>query len=271
MIPTSVRELIKSVSKIARHLKVSKSAIYRWITVDRIPGERLMEIAAYYKHTPRDLIHLTGSEKTNDARVIAKSRNVLATLMEVYRGQKTLEEALEETGMSRISLALIQKRWGDRLPTLYTTLEQLDQGRINLVEASNRLNVTKSTLHGIRGKYGYRPGHLQAKGKPARAKESAELRVQRAEASLAAAFDCIAGKTTIQEAALAAGVCDRTVMRTIAKVSAVGVGVLNQVDDDVRDAYLADLLAANGKQVEYTNLNAMPRHKTAYLLSQLKG
>jgi hypothetical protein len=79
----------------------------------------------------------------------------------VYKGHKTLEEALEETGHTRISLILIQRRWGDRLPTLYTTLEQLDQGRINLDEACERLNVTKCTIHGIRRKYGYRPGTLK--------------------------------------------------------------------------------------------------------------
>lgn len=38
---TTVRDFIKSVSDAARRLKVSKAAVYRWISVDRIPKTSL--------------------------------------------------------------------------------------------------------------------------------------------------------------------------------------------------------------------------------------
>jgi hypothetical protein len=259
--PLTVRELIKSVSPIARHLRVSKSAIYRWIGVNRVPGEHLLKLSAYCKYTPTDLLHLTGSEKTNNTRVVLKERVVLATLLEVYRGQKTVEQALQETGQSKISLTLIQKCWGDRLPTLYTTLEQLDQGRITLDDACERLNVTKCTMHGIRRKYGYQPGPIKAKEKPAG-------KPNHREATTAAALECIAGRMTINEAAKQAQVCGRTVMRAVSRLSVVGVRDLNQLLSITRSAYAADIVA-NDK--DYSQLTSLKSTESHWLLSKIRG
>jgi transposase-like protein len=259
--PTTVRELIKSVSPIARHLKVSKSAVYRWIGVNRVPGEHLLKLAAHYKYDPTDLLHLTGSEKTNNTRVVLKPRSVLATLLEVYKGEKTLEDALTETGQTRISLTLIQKCWGDRLPTLYTTLEQLDQSRIGLDDACKRLNVTRCTMHGIRRKYGYQPGPVKAKEKP-------ERKSNRKEACRVAALDCISGRTTIRQAAEQVYVCERTLMRAIARLSVVGVSQLNQLLAITRSAYAADI-AENDE--DYSHLTALKSTESHWLLSKIKG
>lgn len=259
--PLTVRELIKSVSPIARHLRVSKSAVYRWIGVNRVPGEHLLKLSAYYKYTPTDLLHLTGSEKTNNTRVVLKERVVLATMLEVYRGQKTLEQALQETGQSKISLTLIQKCWGDRLPTLYTTLEQLDQGRIALDDACERLNVTKCTMHGIRRKYGYQPGPIKAKERPAE-------KPNHKEATIAAALECIAGRMTISEAAKQAQVCGRTIMRAVSRLSVVGLRDLAMLTKDVRSAYSADI-AEN--DTEYSHLTTINDSFSHWLLSKIRG
>lgn len=258
--PLTIRELIKSVSPIARHLKVSKSAVYRWIEVNRIPGEHLLKLSAYYKYDPTDLLHLTGSEKTNNTRVVLKDRGVLAALLDVYRGKKSIEQALQETGQSKISLKLIQKCWGDRLPTLYTTLEQLDQGRIDLDDACERLNVTKCTMHGIRRKYGYQPGPIKAKERPVGKPDNKE-------ATIAAAVECIAGRATLKQAAQQAIMCERTVMRAVARLSVVRLRELGLLTKDVRVAYAADI-AEN--DTSYSHLVAINDSFSHWLLSKIR-
>lgn len=265
--PTTVRDLVKSVSPLARHLKVSKSAVYRWMGVNRIPGEHLIKTAAYYKYEPTALLHLTGSDKTNNTRVIFKSRAVLAALLEVYKGQKSFDQAVTETGQSKVSLTLIMKCWKDRLPTLYTTLEQLDQGRIDLDEASKRLNVTKSTMHGIRRKYGYCPGHPKAKDKPDKHKN-------RRYACLKAAMACVAGHLTVKQAAIEAEVCERTIMRAVAKLSVLNVQALKHLPAHVRAAYVADISQKDGSSQQYDNLESLKRGSdpdATLLLSRIRS
>lgn len=85
---TTVRDFIKSVSDAARRLKVSKAAVYRWISVDRIPGDKLVKLAALYKQDPKALIHLTGSEKTNQTKVIIKQRGCWPPCWKCTKGTK---------------------------------------------------------------------------------------------------------------------------------------------------------------------------------------
>lgn len=262
--PNTVRELINCVSLTARHLKISKSAVYRWINVNRVPADQLLKLAAYYRYQPTELAHLTGSEKTNNTRVILKPRTVLATLLEVYRDQKTLEQALEETGHTKISLTLIQKRWGDRLPTLYTTLEQLDQGRIDLDDACGRLNVTKCTMHGIRRKYGYCPGPVKAKDKP-------KKKPDKTQACIAAALDCVKGQITVKQAAMQVEVCERTITRTLARLSPVNMRDINNLPAHVRDAYAADIAEKDPENAVFKHLEALPEADTAWLMSKIRG
>ena len=96
---TSVRTLVKSVSKLAKHLQVSNSAIYRWIEVNRIPGVHIVNVANFYDVELRDLLPLTGSDKAHRSKPIVKSQAVLPALLEVYRGTKTLEAACAEVGI----------------------------------------------------------------------------------------------------------------------------------------------------------------------------
>ena len=159
----TVRELIKSVAPLARHLKVYSGAVYKWIRVDRIPAHHLIKIAKYYGLDVLTLQPITGSELNNKVTVVKKPRSVLKAALDVYVGASTVDKAVESTGATHKSIESILRYWKDELPTLYTTLEQLDQGRINLETACTRLTVTKYTMHGIRSKYGYAPGPIQKK------------------------------------------------------------------------------------------------------------
>jgi Mor family transcriptional regulator len=230
----SVRSLVTSVTDLARHLKLTTNAIYRWIKVNRIPGNDIIKVANFYDVDPRDLLPLTGSDKSNEVRLSLKSRTTLKTLMRVFRGEITLAEAMTITGQSKISLKLIMTHWGDELPTLYTTLEQLDQKRINLNEACRRLNVAKSTMHGIRRKYGYAPGYMKRTRPestlPARKSRSREI-----------AIACISGKFTVHDAAYDYKLSERTIFRAISEISNLKMSDLAVWPVVYREAYAEEI------------------------------
>ena len=110
---TSVRSLVTSVTKLARHLKLTNNAVYRWINVNRIPGAHVIRVANFYDVELYDLLSLTGSDNANEVTVSLKPRSVLKALMEVFCGRMTLDQAVAETGQSLISLKLILVHWGD--------------------------------------------------------------------------------------------------------------------------------------------------------------
>jgi hypothetical protein len=229
---TSVRTLVTSVTKLAKHLGVAPASVYRWIKLNRLPGRFIIKIANLYDVELWDLIPLTGSDETDKSRVKNKSREILKTLMEVFKGKLTLDEAVTKTGSSPISLKLILTHWGDELPTLYTTLEQLDQDRITLVEACERLQVTTSTMHGIRRKYGYAPGHPV--GTP-------KVKSQRMDISKEWALLCIAGRKTAVEAAHESGLSERTIFRAIERISPLSMNELSPWPIVFREAYVVEL------------------------------
>ena len=239
---SSVRSLVTSVSKLAKAMRLTNNAIYRWIAVNRIPAKYLVRVANFYDVELRDLLELTGSDKSHKNTSNIKPRSVLRTLVEVYRGNKTLEEAEVETGQPPIALKLILTHWGDELPTLYTTLEQLDQGRIDLEEACIRLNVAKYTLHGLRRKYGYAPGKLK--------KQNVTTIDARREANQEAAFLCIAGKMKVAEAAEKYEVSGRTIFRTIEELSHLKMMELTKWPNSMRAAYAEELKWGLEKYVE---------------------
>ena len=231
---SSVRSLIKSVSPLARHLKLTTNAIYRWITVNRIPGPHVMGVCNFYGVEVGDILPLTGSDTSNETTVVLKPRSVLKTLMDVYQGVITLDQAVTLTGSSEISLKLILGHWGDELPTLYTTLEQLDQKRIDLDEACKRLKVAKYTMHGIRRKYGYAPGPLQS----TKALPTLPVRMDR---NKELALACIAGRRTVKDAARASSVSERTLFRAIEKVTTHKLTELTHWPVTFREALVSEI------------------------------
>lgn len=240
---TSVRSLVTSVTALSKALKVAPGSVYRWIAVNRIPGAHLVKVANFYNVELRDLLPLTGSEIANKTTLVLKPRAVLAALLEVYKGKMTLAEATKETGASKISLKLIMTHWGDELPTLYTTLEQLDQGRITPNEAAQRLRVGKSTLFGIRRKYGYSPGPVK------RVRPLSTLEKRR-EQNSKAAMQCIAGRTTVREAAHQYKISQRTVFRVIDELSPIGLITLNRWPKALREVYAVEIEAKTTQYAE---------------------
>lgn len=240
---SSLRSLITSVTPLARHLKMTNEAIYRWIEVNRIPHRHIVKVANFYDVEIRDLLPFTGSDKGHKVVVHLKSREVLKTLIDVYKGAITLQQACTITNSSRISLTLILSHWGDELPTLFSTLEQLDQRRIDLDEACRRLNVTKYTMHGIRRKYGYAPGRLK-KTKPPPTLPQRRLTTKEA------ALDCIAGRMTAREAAYRYKISERTIFRCIETLSPVKLNDLSAWPKVFREAFSVELTREMPKYVQ---------------------
>lgn len=238
---TSVRTLITSVTKLARHIEISPSSIYQWIKVNRIPGAHVIRVANFYDVEVRDLLPLTGSDKTHSNRVNKKPRTILPALLEVYRGNKSLDEACAETGVSKRSATLVMVNWGDELPTLYTTLEQLDQERISLDQAAQRLKISKITLHGLRSKYGYAPGVKQPGEKAQALQKRREERAAHEVAAREWVMRAISGEVTAVEAAKAAGVAYRTMFRAIEAVSPRKLNELSGWPRSFRKAFACEL------------------------------
>lgn len=240
---TSVRTLIKSVTKIAKHLRLSNNAIYIWIRNNRIPASHLVKVANFYDVELRDLLQFAGSETSHKNIRNLKPRVVLSTLVQVYRGLKSLEDAEIETGQSSIALKAILTNWGDELPTLYSTLEELDKGHIDLEEACCRLNVKKYTLHGLRRSYGYAPRAAQQQAKIEKRQKIDEFKETREEAAL----QCIAGNMTAQEAAENFKISTRTVFRAIDELGSKKIMELVKWPRSMRLAY-ADEIRLGGER-----------------------
>ena len=236
---TSVRTLIPSTSKLARHLGLSLSAIYRWIEVNRIPGAHIVRVAQFYDVEIADLLHLTGSEKAHTSKALVKSKTVLPALLEVYRGAKTLDAACAEVGIPLVSGKLIMMHWGDELPTLYTTLTQLHEKRISLDMACSRLKITKVSLYDLRRKYGFAPraqeGYAPKERNPQkRATKWQEVRLL--------ALQVIAGRMTAAELAKTPGAPSyRMIFRYIEKVSPLKLQVLTHWPEAFRAAFAHEL------------------------------
>lgn len=237
---SSVRALVRSVSALARYLRISSGAIYQWIDVNRIPGRHIVSVANFYDVEITELLPLTGSELSRKVSINLKPRSVLETVMEVYQGKLSMVDAVRKCKQPEISLKLILTHWGDRLPTLHTTLEQLDQKRITLDQACSRLGVGKYTMHGIRRKYGYAPGRVQ--------KTRSESNLpQRKSINREIALQCVSGKYSVREAAKNHGVSERTIFRYIEEISPIKMMQLTHWPSVFREA-LAEELRAKGTQ-----------------------
>lgn len=210
--PTSVRTLVTSVTELARACGITTNGVYRWIKVNRIPGKYIIKVAALYDVEIPQLLPLTGSDKANVGKPLSKPKATLETLLQVYQGKLSIEAAADTLGTPIRSLKLVMFHWGDELPTLYTTLKQLEEKRISLDDACARLKVTKYTLHGIRKKYGYAPGKLK------RTRPVSQIG-QRRQDQRAVALDVIAGRRTAVQAAADMGVSYRSMFRFMERLT----------------------------------------------------
>jgi len=207
----TVRDLIPSVVKLARHLGVTSNAIYRWIKYNRLPPARMMEISRFYDVSLGEIMHLAESDAKEEKPISRKSRDTLPTCLQVQAGNMTVAQASEHLGLHPRSVQLILKNWGDQLSDLHRILVQLEAQEISVDEAAKQLNVNKANVYALRQKYGFAPA---PKKKP-----DPKPIVARRKTAMDAALACIAGKLKLGEAQEASDMAWRTIHRTIAKIS----------------------------------------------------
>jgi len=231
---SSVKTLIKSPTALAKHVNLTVNAIYRWIKVNRIPGEHILKVANFYNVELIDLMELTGSELSMAPNTILKPRDTLPTVIKVQDGVITMEDAAALLGVPLISVKLIMTHWGDQLKHLYSTLQQLELGAISLDQAALALGLAKYTLHGIRRKYGFAPGALK------RVRPLPTL-PKRKEKSRAAALRVIAGHLSAVDAAKEIGVTERTIFRKIEELTTHKLSDLSHWPKSFRDALVDEI------------------------------
>ena len=231
---TSVTTLTKTPTKLARTLKLTPAAIYRWRKVNRIPGSHIIQVANFYNVEVLDLLPLTGSDKSTDPNIILKPRDTIPTLLNVQKGVITLDDASKMLNLPVKSLKLILTNWGDQLETLYDTLTRLELGVMSLDQAAAALNIKKYTLHGIRRKYGFAPGALK------RTRPVPTL-PKRKQAALEGALDVLAGKASAKDKADELGVSARTIFRKIEEISPLKIQDLAAFPDTFKRAYAEEI------------------------------
>lgn len=231
---TSVRTLITKPSALAKHVGLTVNAIYRWVKLNRIPGEHIVKVANFYDLEIVDLMELTGSDASMNPNVILKSRDTLPTLLKVKDGELTMDQAAEQLGLPLISIKLILTNWGDKLQLLHDTLVKLEQGDCSLDQAALILGVTKYTLHGMRRKYGFAPGALK------RTRPMPTL-PKRKEVSRAATLRVLAGHMSAVDAARELGISERTIFRKIDELSKHSMQELAHWPQSFRAAYVKEI------------------------------
>lgn len=209
-----IRESGKSVAAIAAEMGRSPGPIYRWIKRNRVPATNLAKFAVAVGVTPWEVMHfLEGPAKPwGTYQVRTKRRGVLGALVSYQAGGMDLDEVCEETGLSARSVTMVMASWpGERLTLLHDTLEQLAAEQISLDEAAEALDVDKKTVHGLRRRYGYRPGARKA------AKQALGPYQLNAVVHGALTLKVIAGRESAVSAARSSGVDLRTLHRHIAQ------------------------------------------------------
>ena len=231
---TSVTTLTKNPTKLARELKLTPAAIYRWRKVNRIPGSHIIKVANFYNVEVLDLLPLTGSDKSADPKVILKPRDTIPTLLNVQKGIITPDDASKMLKLPIKSLKLILTNWGDRLETLYDTLTRLELGVVSLDQGAAALGIAKYTLHGIRRKYGFAPGAIK------RTRPEPTLPKRKA-AAYEAALDVLAGKASAKDKADELGISSRTIFRKIEEISPLKIQDLAAFPDTFKRAYAEEI------------------------------
>lgn len=200
---TTLRELIKSPSKLARDLGLTPNAVVLWIRNNAIPPKRAHKVVEALDIEMRDILPFINYSKTRALPSIQKNKGDFEQLYLAYQGLPYKTTLPEKT--VHVTLG----KWGDRFPLLYTTLHELHDKKIDLEEAATRLGLSKSTIHGLRRRYGLNPKldkkpKIQAK-KPTKVEKLA-------------AIEAISGRFTAVSAADHFKVNLRTLHRHIAAI-----------------------------------------------------
>ena len=234
---STVKSLLTKQAALARHLDVSVKTVQLWVKMDRIPARHIIKIAQFYDvEVP---LHLCQSDVKRGSERRIKPRETLPVCLEVQAGNLTIAEAAAKLGLHERAVQLILLHWGDQLPVLYKTLNDLDAGEITVAQAASTLGVCKNAVHDIRTKYGRAPVKSTAPSK--RGERIARVDAKRQNVRNIT-VGAIAGRYTLEEVDAKFGVGWRTIHRQIAKLSPdYGMIKLTLWPKTLREAYANEI------------------------------
>lgn len=229
----TLRDLIPSVTEVARKMNLTQMSIYRWIENDAVPPKQIIRLAnALDVDIPVLLPY--ARKATVDSPTIPKSHQDLEAINNAYCGRPYT------TTLSPHAVKIALARWGDKWPEMYATLHALKKNEMSVDQATKRLGITKSALHNLRRRYGMSNGRKQVvKSKPTKADLARKV-----------AIDVIAGRLTAADAARNHDVSKRTIHRYVDElIKPLGLQDLTHWGVNWRFAYALEVSGKSRKTV----------------------
>ena len=200
-----LKDIITNKAALARALGMAESTVWNWVNLNAIPPRHVIKVANALDVEIHVLLPFA-ERKSAPPRVFKKNISDLDALLAAYRGEPYVGRLPEHAAK------LVLVTWGDRFPLLYDTLTALSKGEITSKEAQERLGVAKSTLAGLRRRYGVvLPAAVKVKKPLGRYKEMASRRKD-------PVLGVISGRMSVVEAAQKHEISLRTLHRYIAEV-----------------------------------------------------
>lgn len=198
-------------TRLARELGVSINTINAWIAKGYVPAKRLV---AFCNALDIDLnldLCSQPDETLPSNRTLHKPSGTLECLIEVQRGNMTIEAAAEQLGVTPHTLQIAYAQNEHRLFLLYSTLTAFSEGRINAEEAAKALDVSKTQIYYLVRTYGVeKPQRKVAPKKVGRYTQNKSVYEK-------LTLDVVANRTNAKVAAEENNVSERTLHRYIKK------------------------------------------------------
>lgn len=155
----------KGVTALARELGVTTATIYTWIGKGFVPVRKL---TAFCNALDIDLsldLCSRPDEVSAGKPTLNKPKGTLECLVEVQRGNMSIDEAASQLGVSAHALQIAYSQNEHRLFLLYSTLTAFSEGRISAEEAAKALGVSKTQVYYLMRTYGVERPQREAPAK----------------------------------------------------------------------------------------------------------
>jgi transcriptional regulator with XRE-family HTH domain len=195
--------------RLASDMGVSYNTVLSWVNKEHVPVSRITKLAHLLDIPLGDALDLIGKPKNDGASpTLLKPKGTLDLLLEVKRGNMTLEAVSEATNIPLDNLQRSYSLNEHRLPLLQTTLKAYADKRISRKEAIATLGVSKSQFHYLARTYGEVPKRVKRKKELGRYLSNRPLFEK-------LALEVIAGRTNARKLALTNDIPLRTLHRYI--------------------------------------------------------
>lgn len=196
------------VTRLADRLRVSATTLYRWMKTNHVPASQVTALADALDIPMYEAMNLIANPDYSTTPTIQKPSGTLSTLLEVHRGNMTLEEAAQRLQTPFEPLKRSYELNADRLPLLHATIQAYKERRINRKEALKTLDLSPTQFHYLLRTYGETRERTKTDKSPGK-----YLQLRPIYEGMA--LDVVASRTTASAAAEKAGLSVRTLHRYI--------------------------------------------------------